>query len=105
MKSVDQEKTSSFSNRMFRQCVCLLYFRNCQSTGGSKRRLDARHQACRIISAPVALFAFGLFAAVAGTVLAMRAAIWVPDKQGDGHETEQASLDLSVFATFAISYG
>ena len=28
--------------------------------------------------AQVALFAFGIFAAVAGAVLAMRAAVWVP---------------------------
>jgi hypothetical protein len=79
MKSVDQEKAVQLfeSNAPARRLPLafpeLSKHRRAEEASGCKTWGVSNYQRAQVV-----LFAFGLFAAVAGAVRAMRAAVWVP---------------------------
>lgn len=79
MKSVDQEKIVQLFESNVPAMRLPLAFPELSKRRQVKEALG-RNTSCvsNYQRAQVALFAFGIFAAVAGAVLAMRAAVWVP---------------------------
>lgn len=77
MKSVDQEKIVQLFESNVPAMRLPLAFPELSKRWQVKEALE-RKTSANYQRAQVALFAFGIFAAVAGAVLAMRAAVWVP---------------------------
>ncbi len=105
MKSVDQEKIVQLFETNDRAMRLPLAFPELSKRWRVKdaRKISGVSSYQR---AQVVLFAFGIFAAIAGAVLAMRGSrLGARLTKVMCHETEQVSHNRSVFETFAISHG